>query len=196
MEGQSQDPAATGTTSSPVKGELVDRGAAEGFVGQAQMSPPAALPTSTVRNKRAPHGAERGPKQGDPGNSGTAAKVPAGFNRVCALLAEAVIGMMADTLLASTGQTPRAVAPALGATKQTTNSGSTRSPSNLDERITEELNQCGTTSPSALRAKLGLQRTPCTKALHRLVAKGVLIGEGSTRDRVYRLAQPSQAAAA
>ncbi|MDI1249138.1 MAG: winged helix-turn-helix domain-containing protein [Lacunisphaera sp.] len=135
-------------------------------------------------------------KQRDQGNGVAAAAVPVGFDRVCALLAEAVIGMMADTRLSSRSQGSGTDAPVRGESRQTTNSGSARSPFNLDERIVAELRESGGGSPGALRAKLSLQRTPCTKALNRLLAKGVLVAQGSTRKRVYRLAQPSQSAAA
>ncbi|WP_164976111.1 winged helix-turn-helix domain-containing protein [Oleiharenicola lentus] len=103
---------------------------------------------------------------------------------------------MAGTLPSSTGQGSLSCAPTQGDSKHTTDSGATLSTISLDDQIIEELRECGSTSPAALRAKLGLQRTPCTKALNRLVAKGMLISQGSTRDRVYRLVQSSQPAAA
>ncbi|MFA6135177.1 MAG: winged helix-turn-helix domain-containing protein [Phycisphaerae bacterium] len=167
-----------------------------GNAGPALVPSPGTPLTTAGANKRAQQEAGRGSKHRDQGNGVAAAAVPVGFDRVCALLAEAVIGMMASTLPSSTGQGSRPGAPTQGDSKHTTGSGATRCPASLDDQIVEELRECGCTSPAALRAKLGLQRTPCTKALNRLLAKGVLIGEGSTRKRVYRLAQPSQSAAA
>lgn len=181
MKGQSQNPLAHDAPSSPVNGEAADLGTAiDGVAGPAQVSSPHSPPVSAGASKRTPRKAEQGRKQRDQGN-GTAA-VAVGLDRVCALLAEAVIGLMA--------------APAPGDSRQSTGDEPARSPIHLDDQIVEALRESGTTSPAALRAKLGLQRTPCTKALNRLVARGVLVGEGSTRNRIYRLAQPSQSAAA
>ncbi|RXK55955.1 winged helix-turn-helix domain-containing protein [Oleiharenicola lentus] len=191
MEGQSQNPVAHGTPSSPANGEAVDHGAAnDGAAGSAQTT----SPTSAGADQRTwRKGQGSGHRDQD---TGIATAVPAGFDRVCALLAEAVIGMMAGTLPSSTGQGSLSCAPTQGDSKHTTDSGATLSTISLDDQIIEELRECGSTSPAALRAKLGLQRTPCTKALNRLVAKGMLISQGSTRDRVYRLVQSSQPAAA
>jgi hypothetical protein len=131
----------------------------------------------------------------DHGNGVVTTAVPVGFDRVCALLAEAVLGMMAANASAD-GKGCGTAALAHGDSKQPIGSRGNRSPINLDDQIVEVLRESGSASPVALRAKLGLQRTPCTKALNRLVARGVLIGEGSTRNRIYRLAQSSQSAAA
>lgn len=197
MEGQPQNPIVHGTPSSPVNGAAVGHGAAiEGNAGPALLRSPG-TPLITARaNKRAQQEAGQECKRRDQGNGVAAVAVPVGFDRVCALLAEAVIGIMAGTLVSSTGQGSSATAPTEGDSKQIAKSGSTHSSSDLDDRIVDELRECESVSPAALRAKLGLQRTPCTKALNRLLAKGVLVGQGSTRKRVYRLAQPSQSAAA
>lgn len=197
MDAQPQNPAAQGTTTSPVNGEAVAHVATiEGFASPALVPSPGTPPTTAVRKKQPRREAGQGAKHRDQGNGVAAAAVPFGFDRVCALLAEAVIGMMAGTLPSSTGQCSRPAAPAQGDSKPTTRGGPPRSSLKVDDRIVGVLSERGSASPAALRAKLGLQRTPCTKALNRLLAKGVLVGTGSTRKRVYRLAQPSQSAAA
>ena len=149
----------------------------------------------------APHGTPCSPASGDLGDrvvvvDGLVTNAPAGFDRTCALLAEAVIGMIASSQSLSSGQAARTSGPVRADSQQALGIGATRSAFNLDERIVEELRQGGSSSPTALRSKLGIARTPCTKALNRLVAKGMLISQGSTRDRVYRLVQSNQPVAA
>jgi len=197
MQGQPQNPVVHGTPFSPVIGAAVGHGAAiDGNAGQALVLAPGTSLTTGGANTRAQQEARQGSKHRDQGNGVAAAAIPVGFDRVCALLAEAVIGMMASTLVLPTGQGSSTATPTQCDSKQTTGSKATRSPINLDELIVDEMRGSGSASPGALRAKLGLRRTPCTKALNRLLAKGVLIGQGSTRKRVYRLAQPGQSAAA
>lgn len=195
MEDHSQIPAAHGTPPSSEMGAAADHGAAiDGTAHQEAESPTtssSSLPPAVAKKQTR---CKSGKSTEHPyhGCGGATVVAPRGFERVCALLSEAIVGMTPGT----GSEVCNTSAPGCSDSKRPSVVASDRTPAEIDEQIVQELRESGSASPVALRAKLGLQRTPCTKALNRLLAKGVLIGEGSTRNRVYRLPRSGQSAAA
>jgi hypothetical protein len=197
MESLSHNPATHGAPTSPANGGATDGGAVvDGIVHQARGESATPPPVSVGTDVRAPRRPGQANKQGEKGETVGKPAAPIGFDRVCALLAEAVIGLMAQSGCPASAPVFESEGPSCDDLKREVGSVSTCLPGRLDEQIIEDLRDNGSASPAALRARLGLQRTPCTKALNRLLAKGVLMSEGSTRNRVYRLALPHQSAAA